>query len=74
MTLPDRVRAEAQRILDGAARRLVTDEFDGDALGTASRVHKDAFDDRADQGTPLVEREPLPVGRRADRDDDAAAA
>ena len=64
--LPPDARSEVQRILDGAARRLVADELDRDAIGASAGSDQHAGDDGPDQGAPLVERQQLPVGRRAD--------
>jgi hypothetical protein len=65
--LGPRARTEVQRILDGAARRLLAEEIDGDPLRSATARDGDALDDRADQVAPLVEGEPVPVRGRRDR-------
>lgn len=61
MTLPPHARAEVQRILDGAARRLLADELNGQPLGTATGIDGDALDRRPDQRSTLMEGEPTPV-------------
>ncbi len=46
--LPNAVRLAAERILDGAARRLLAEQVDGDAIGAASGRHVDASHGDAD--------------------------
>jgi hypothetical protein len=53
--------AEAQRILDGAARRLLAARLDGDPVGPAARSNDSAIDNRSDEGAPLVKREQVPI-------------
>ena len=62
MSLPPHVRAEAQRTLDGAARRLL-DERHGEAVSTSTGRHPHRFDRGLDERTALVQREQLPVAR-----------
>ena len=47
--------AEAKRILDGAAQRLLAARLDADALRSPPGCDLDALDDRADKGTALLE-------------------
>ena len=63
-TLPPLVRAEAKRILDGAAQRLLAARLDADALRFPSGCDLDALDDRADEGTALLEVEQIPAPAR----------
>ena len=62
--LPPRARAEVQRILDGAARRLLAEQVDLDALDAAAGRDSDAVDGRADQGAAFVQREQVPILER----------
>jgi hypothetical protein len=55
------VAAEAQRILDRAARRLLAARLDSDSIGAAAGADGRAFDHGADQCSPLVTREKVPV-------------
>jgi hypothetical protein len=64
VTLPPAVAAEAQRILDGAACRLLAARLDRDAVGPASRAHYGAIDDGANQSAALIERHIAPVSSR----------
>lgn len=73
-SLPPRVRAEVQRILDRAARRLLAEQVDADALGAATGCDGGALDGRPDEGTALVQRQPFPVGAGVDGDGRARAA
>ena len=66
--LPPGARAEVQRVLDRAARRLLADQLDGDSSGTAAGGDGDALDGGADESASLVQGQPIPV--RRDRDDD----
>lgn len=55
-------RAEAQRILDGAARRLLAEQVDRDSLGAAPEGGDDGgLDGGADERPPLVESQEFPV-------------
>ena len=56
-------QAEAKRILDGAARRLLAARLDGDAVGAAPWGDGDPLDDGTDERTPLLEGEQIPVPR-----------
>ena len=62
--LPPRARAEVQRVLDGAARRLLAEQVDLDALDAAAGRDRDAIDGRADQGAAFVQREQVPILER----------
>jgi hypothetical protein len=53
--------AEAQRILDRAARRLLTARLDGDAIRPAAGSNDGPIDHGTDQSAPLVKREQAPV-------------
>ena len=67
--LPDRARVEVRRILDSAARRLLADKLDGDAIGTLTADGNGrSVDGRADQGAALGEREQVPVHGSGDDD------
>jgi len=55
--------AEAQRILDRAARRLLAARLDRDAVGAAAGTNDGAIDHGADQSAPLVKRQQVPVPR-----------
>ncbi|MEA2551808.1 MAG: hypothetical protein QOE25_1577 [Actinomycetota bacterium] len=59
--LPLRVRQDVQRILDGAARRLLSEQVDSHTLGPSARADSDALDDRADKRASLDERQAVPV-------------
>jgi hypothetical protein len=74
MSLPPHVRAEVKRILDGAARRLLADELDRDAIGAATGSDDHLGDGGPNQGAPLVDGEPVPVLRRLDGDGGPLAA
>ena len=66
--LPPGARAEVQRVLDRAARRLLADQFDVDSTGTAAGGDGDTLNSGADESASLVQGEAIPVSR--DRDDD----
>ena len=53
--------AEAQRILDRAARRLLAARLDGDPVSAAAREDHGALDDGTDKSALLVESEQIPV-------------
>lgn len=55
------VAAEARRILDSAARRLLATRLDGDAIGSATGTDDGAVHDRADEGASLLKRQNVPV-------------
>ena len=63
--LPPHVRAEVQRILDRAARRLLAEELDSDPVGAAARADRDTLDRAVNQRSLLAHGQPIPVGRRA---------
>ncbi len=71
--LPPHVRTEVRRILDGAARRLLAEELDGDAVGAATGRDAHSLAGGADERTLLVESESVPVGS-GDRHGGARAA
>jgi hypothetical protein len=65
--LPASVLADAQRVLDAAARRLLAARVDGDAIGPAAGSDVGALDDGADESAALLESEQVPVpGRNGD--------
>ena len=74
MSLPPHVRADAQRILDGAARRLLAEKLDRNPIGATARGDLRQIDGGPDQGASLIEGESIPVVRRVDRDSGAEAA
>ena len=59
--LPPEVVADARRVLDRAARRLLTARLESDAVGATAGAHNDAVEDGGDEGTVLLERELIPV-------------
>lgn len=59
--LPSSALADAQRILDRAARRLLAARLDGDAAGALAGGDVGSVDDRADEGALLVEGEQIPA-------------
>lgn len=59
-TPPPAVRAELQRIMDGAARRLLADELEAQPVGTA-RPHADLAQHRGDRRPLLGGGQPIPV-------------
>lgn len=61
--LPASTATEVQRILDGAARRLLAARLDGDPVGPTTGDDYCLLDDGADQGALLVESEQAPVAR-----------
>ena len=62
--LPPYVRTEVQRILAAAARRLLADKLNGDAVGATTGGDSDPLDHGADEGAPLVQGQPVPVVNR----------
>ena len=72
--LPAHVQAEVQRILDGAARRLLAEQLDRDPAGAATRGDGHTLDNGADEGAPLVNGQPIPVPRGVDGDSGPLAA
>ena len=72
--LPPHVRVEVQRILDGAARRLLADQLDRDPVRAPARRHHDPSDDGANDSAPLVERQRVPVRRPVDGERGGQAA
>jgi hypothetical protein len=60
--------ADAQRILDRAARRLLNARLDHDAVGAAAGANNSAGDDGGDEGALLVAGERIPLtSRNGDR-------
>lgn len=53
--------AEAQRILNGAARPLLDARLDGDAIRAAAGTDDDTVDHGNDEGAPLVKRQRIPI-------------
>ena len=71
--LPPHALAEAQRILDGEARRLLADRMDADAIRTATGTNGHPLKGGTDEGAATVEREVVPVvSRDGERGDEAA--
>ena len=65
--LPKSITSEVQRILDGAARRLLAARLDRDPVAAAAGSDDGPLDDGADERAPLVEGEHVPVPARGDR-------
>ena len=59
--------ADAQRILDRAARRLLAASLDGNSSLSSPREDHGAIDDGPDEVALLVEGEQIPVAARAHR-------
>jgi len=57
-------RSEAQRILDGAARRLLDARLEGQAVGATTWRDAHALENGADESSALVQVEetPIPIG------------
>lgn len=53
--------AEAQRILDREARRLLKARLDADAIGATAGPDDCSLDNRPDQVAPTVDRQLIPV-------------
>jgi hypothetical protein len=64
--LPEFVRAEVRRVLDGAARRLLAAELHGDTVTPTAWSDAGLVNDGTDESALLVEGEPIPVAARAD--------
>lgn len=62
--IPPAVIAEAQRILDGAARRLLAARLDRDPIGATPGSDVDPVEHGTDEGAPLGQGEHVPVTRR----------
>lgn len=58
--LPPHVRAEVQRILDGAARRLL-EQANRDAAGAGAGINTDLLDDGFDEAALFLKGESVPV-------------
>jgi hypothetical protein len=66
---------EAERILNGAARRLLAEQLERDAIGTPTAgSNGGALHGGPDQGAPLVEGQQVPVRRGVDGDGHRRAA
>lgn len=61
MSLPAHVHAQASRILDGAARRILAEQMNDDTAGAASGVHNRPLHADLNERTALLERKPVPV-------------
>ena len=73
--LPAHVIAEAQRILDAEARRLLADELEHDATSaTTTGHHPDLSDNQSHQGTTRLKRQPVPIRRGTQSNDTTLAA
>lgn len=60
--LPEHVEREAKRILDGAARRLLAEKLDGNAIGALPESpNRRRSDRRPNQPSLLGEREVIPA-------------
>lgn len=68
------VSAEVQRILDGAARRLLADELNGDAVPSPAGNDNGSCDGGADERSLLAKRQPVPIVAHPDRQRRAKAA
>lgn len=71
--LPLHIETEVQRILDSAARRILT-ERQRKTLNTPTGGDSDLGNQANDQGTALVKRERIPVGIRVKRETGKAVA
>lgn len=67
-------RADLERVLDGAARRLLSEQLDADSFGSASRTDDYSLDGGTDSRSALGQREPIPVLDDVDRERGAEAA
>jgi hypothetical protein len=59
--LSPRARAEAQRILDAAARRLLAARLDGDSIRATAGSDSRTLDNSTDEGALLVDGELVPI-------------
>ena len=66
--LPPAALADARRVLDGGARRLLADQLNGDPIRATAGSNAHGDDNGADKGAPLVHREEFPVVASRDRD------
>lgn len=57
---PDALR-DARRVLDGAARRLLAEQLNGDAIGSAAGRNGHRFHDGHDERPALLKRQLVPV-------------
>jgi hypothetical protein len=55
--LPASARAQVQRVLDAAARRLLGEQLDRDVIQTTTGSNGDAIDRGSDEGAPLIDAE-----------------
>lgn len=62
--LPPAALADARRVLDGAARRLLAAQLDGDAIPATSGGNGRGRHNRADEGAAFLHREPVEVPGR----------
>lgn len=53
---------EAQRILDGEARRLLDEELRGESVDPSSLPDRDLSDGGSDQAATSLQGEPIPIG------------
>lgn len=67
-------RAALERVLDGAARRLLREQLDADTLGPAAGPDHHSLDGGLDGGSALGQGEPIPVLDDVDRERGAEAA
>jgi hypothetical protein len=72
--VPSRVASEVERILNGAARRLLNEQINGDAIGASTGRDAGSLDSCTDQGALLIDREPIPIRARINAERDAYAA
>ena len=62
--LPPHVLADARRVLDRAARRLLAAQMNGDAFDAPARHDDSTVGDGADQVSLLIDGQPVPVTSR----------
>ena len=59
--MPPRVRGEVERILNGAARRLLDEKLNGDTVSATAGPDGSLLDGSPNQSTALIECESVPV-------------
>lgn len=59
--VPPRVQSEVERILNGAARRLLDEKLNGDTVSATAGTDGSLLDGSPNQGAALIECEPVPV-------------
>jgi hypothetical protein len=59
--VPPRVQGEVERILNGAARRLLDEKLNGDTVSATAGIDGSLLDGSPNQSTALIEGEPIPV-------------